>query len=75
MGGRFTLHYSGPGSMEIIGRVFAGIGAAGVLRALTFVSVPIGVIIHGMGVLIGGPPIADYLREWGGHVFEPRAAQ
>ena len=28
MGWRSTLHYIGPGLMEIIGRVFAGIGAA-----------------------------------------------
>ena len=75
MGGRFTLHYSGPGSMEIIGRVFAGIGAAGVLADLTFVSVLIGVIIHGMVILMAGQPIDDYFRKRGEHVFEPGTAK
>ncbi|HMV32104.1 MAG: hypothetical protein U0104_15985 [Gemmatimonadales bacterium] len=61
--------------MEIIGRVFAGIGAAGVLCALTFVSVLIGVIIHGMVILMAGKPIDDYFRKQGEHVYEPGTAR
>ena len=49
--------------MELVGRIFAGIGAAGVLTALTFVSLLIGVLVH--------KPIDDYLRKKGHEVFEP----
>lgn len=61
--------------MEIIGRVFAGIGAAGVLCALTFVSILIGVIIHGMVILMAGKPIDDYFRKQGENVYEPGSAR
>ena len=57
--------------MEIIGRIFAIIGAGGVLMALTFVSLLIGVLIHGMILLMAGKPIDDYLRKKGHEVFEP----
>lgn len=61
--------------MEFFGRVFAGIGAAGVLTALTFVSVLIGVIIHGMAILMAGKPIDDYFRKKGEQVYEPGSAK
>jgi hypothetical protein len=57
--------------MELVGRVFAAIGAAGVLTALTFVSLLIGVLVHGMFILMAGKPIDDYLRKKGHEVFEP----
>ncbi len=61
--------------MELLGRIFAGIGAAGVLLALTFVSLLIGVIIHGMVILMAGKPVDDFLRKKGEDVFEPGSAQ
>jgi hypothetical protein len=57
--------------MEIIGRIFAAIGAGGVLAALTFVSLLIGVLVHGMIILMAGKPIDDYLRKKGEEVWEP----
>jgi len=61
--------------MEILGRVFAVIGAAGVLGALTFVSLLIGVLIHGMAILMAGKPIDNYLRKKGEDIYEPGSAQ
>jgi hypothetical protein len=61
--------------MEILGRVFAGIGATAVLAALTFVSLLIGVLIHGMAILMAGKPIDDYFRKKGEDVFEPGSAK
>jgi hypothetical protein len=61
--------------MEFFGRVFASIGAAGVLTALTFVSVLIGIIIHGMLILMAGKPIDDYFRKKGEQVYEPGSAK
>jgi hypothetical protein len=60
--------------MEILGRVFAGIGAGAVLAALTFVSLLIGVLIHGMAILMAGKPIDDYFRKKGEDVYEPGSA-
>lgn len=57
--------------MEVLGRIFAGIGAGGVLAALTYVSILIGIVIHGMIMLIGGKPIDEFLRKKGQDVFEP----
>ncbi len=61
--------------MELWGRIFAGIGAAGVLAALTFVSLLIGVIIHGMVILMAGKPVDDFFRKKGEEVFEPGSAR
>lgn len=61
--------------MELLGRIFAGIGAAGVLAALTFVSLLIGVLIHGMIVLMAGKPIDDFFRRKGEEVYEPGSAK
>lgn len=61
--------------MELLGRIFAGIGAAGVLLALTFVSLLIGVIIHGMVILMAGKPVDDFCRKKGEDVFEPGSAK
>jgi hypothetical protein len=60
--------------MELLGRVFAAIGAVGVLGALTFVSLLIGVLIHGMAILMAGKPIDDHLRKKGEDVYEPGSA-
>jgi hypothetical protein len=60
--------------MELLGRVFAAIGAVGVLGALTFVSLLIGVLIHGMVILMAGKPIDDHLRKKGEDVYEPGSA-
>jgi hypothetical protein len=57
--------------MELLGRVFAGIGAVAVLGALTFVSLLIGVLVHGMAILMAGKPIDDHFRKKGEDVFEP----
>lgn len=61
--------------MEIVGRVFAAIGAVGVLGALTFVSLLIGVLVHGMLILMAGKPIDDYFRKKGEDVFRPGSAE
>lgn len=61
--------------MEFWGRVFAGIGAAGVLAALTFVSLLIGVLIHGMIILMAGKPIDAYFRKKGEQVYEPGSSK
>lgn len=61
--------------MELLGRIFAGIGAAGVLGALTFVSLLIGVLIHGMIILMAGKPIDDHLRKQGEEIYEPGSAK
>lgn len=61
--------------MELLGRVYATIGAAGVLGALTFVSLLIGVLIHGMILLMAGKPIDDYLRKKGQDVYQPGSAK
>ena len=61
--------------MEIIGRVFAAIGAVAALGALTYVSLLIGVLIHGMAILMAGKPIDDYLRKKGEDIYEPGSAR
>ena len=60
--------------MELLGRVFAGIGAFAALGALTYVSLLIGVLIHGMAILMAGKPIDDYRRKQGEDIFEPGSA-
>ncbi len=61
--------------MELLGRIFAGIGAAGMLAALAFVSLLIGVLIHGMIALMAGKPIDDFLRKKGEEVYQPGSAK
>ncbi len=61
--------------MEFFGRVFATIGAVGVLAALTFVSILIGILIHGMAILMAGKPIDDYFRKKGEQVYEPGSSR
>jgi len=57
--------------MRTFGIIFAAIGVAGVLGALTYVSLLIGVLVHGMIILMAGKPIDDYMRKKGKPVFEP----
>jgi hypothetical protein len=57
--------------MEVFGRIFAAIGAGAVLAALAFVSLLIGVLVHGMIILMAGKPIDDLLRKRGETVHTP----
>ena len=57
--------------MQILGRILAGIGAGGILTALTFVSLLIGVVVNGMLILIAGKPIDDFFRKCGEEPFIP----
>jgi hypothetical protein len=61
--------------MEILGRIFAAIGAVGALGALTYVSLLIGVLITGMIILMAGRLIDDRLRKKGEDVYEPGSAR
>ncbi|HXW96576.1 MAG TPA: hypothetical protein VEI47_03245 [Gemmatimonadales bacterium] len=61
--------------MELLGRVFAGIGATAIIGALTFVSLLIGVLIHGMAILMAGKPIDDYFRKKGEETYDPGSAR
>ncbi len=61
--------------MELLGRIFAGIGAVGVLGALTFVSLLIGVLIHGMAILMAGPLVDRYLKKKGEEIYEPGSSR
>ncbi len=49
--------------LEPIGRVFAFLGAAGILFALTFVTLLIGVLVHAMAALMAGPIIDKLVKE------------
>jgi len=60
--------------MEILGRIFAGIGALAVLGALAYVSILIGIVIHGMIILMAGKPVDDFLRKKGEDVYQPGSA-
>ena len=57
--------------MQWFGRIFAAIGAGGILAALTFVSLLIGVMIHAMIVLMAGKSIDRWLKRRGHEVFTP----
>lgn len=61
--------------MGILGIIFAGIGAVGVLAALTYVSILAGIIIHGMIIIMAGPIIDAYFRKKGEQVYEPGSAK
>jgi len=61
--------------MEIIGRIFAIIGAAGVLTALTFVTVLVGILVHGMIIIMAGPIIDGYFKKKGQQVYQPGSAK
>jgi len=61
--------------MELLGRIFAAIGAAGILGALTFVTLLIGVLVHGMIILMAGKAIDNHLRKKGEEVYEPGSAR
>lgn len=43
--------------LPIVGRVLAFLGAAGILSALTFVTLLIGVLVNAMAALMTGPII------------------
>ena len=60
--------------MEFFWKVFAGIGAVAALGALTYVSILIGIVIHGMIILMAGKPIDDFLRKKGEEIYPPGSA-
>ncbi|HKV74987.1 MAG TPA: hypothetical protein VJN95_10750 [Gemmatimonadales bacterium] len=49
--------------MELFGRIFAGIGAAAILFALTFVTLLVGGLVNGMLVLYGEKTINELLAK------------
>jgi hypothetical protein len=49
--------------LQIIGRVFAVLGAGMILSALTFVTLLIGVIVNSMVTLMAGPIVDKILKE------------
>lgn len=53
--------FSGDDSMYWLGVLFASIGAALILGALTYVSLLIGVLVHFMIILMSGPLIDKFL--------------
>lgn len=57
--------------MNVLGIIFASIGAAGVLFALTYVSILAGIIIHGMIIIMAGPVIDGFFRKRGEQVYVP----
>jgi hypothetical protein len=59
------LPSSGVGSMSWFGVLFASIGAALILGALTFVSLLIGGLINFMIVLMSGPLVDRFLAKRG----------
>jgi hypothetical protein len=61
--------------MQLLGTIFAIIGAAGVLGALTYVSILAGILIHGMIIIMAGPIIDAYFRKKGEPVYQPGSAK
>jgi hypothetical protein len=57
--------------MELVGRIFAAIGAGGVLFALAFVSILVGILVHGMIIIMAGPMIDAFFKKKGEDVFVP----
>jgi NhaP-type Na+/H+ and K+/H+ antiporter len=57
--------------MELVGRIFAGLGAAAILFALTFVSILVGILVHGMLIIMAGPLIDAFFKKKGEEVFVP----
>lgn len=50
-------------TMELAGRVLAGLGAGMILAALTFVTLLIGVLVNSMVVLMAGPMVDKMMKE------------
>lgn len=61
--------------MKVLGIIFASIGAAGVLGALTYVSILAGILIHGMIIIMAGPVIDGFFKKKGEQVYEPGSAK
>ncbi|MEO8032044.1 MAG: hypothetical protein ABJC74_11245 [Gemmatimonadota bacterium] len=49
--------------MELFGRIVAGIGAAAILFALTFVTLLVGALVNGMLILYGEKTITEVLEK------------
>jgi hypothetical protein len=49
--------------LELVGRLFAALGAGMILTALAFVTLLIGVLVNAMVVLISGPVVDKILKE------------
>lgn len=61
--------------MELFLRIFAIIGAGGVLFALTYVTILVGILVHGMIIIMAGPVIDAFLRKRGIQVYQPGSAR
>jgi len=61
--------------MEVLGIIFAIVGAAGVLGALTYVSILAGILIHGMIIIMAGPIIDGFFKKKGEQVYQPGSAK
>lgn len=61
--------------MKVLGIIFASIGAAGVLAALTYVSILAGILIHGMIIIMAGPVIDGFFKKKGEQVYQPGSAK
>ncbi len=49
--------------LDTLGRLFAFLGAAGILAALTFVTLLIGVLVNAMAALMTGPIIDKFVKD------------
>lgn len=49
--------------LPYIGRVLAFLGAAGIISALTFVTLLIGVLVNSMAALMTGPIIDKFVKD------------
>lgn len=61
--------------MNVLGIIFAIIGAVGVLGALTYVSILAGILIHGMIIIMAGPVIDAFYKKKGEQVYQPGSAK
>lgn len=49
--------------LDYVGRFFAFLGAAGILSALAFVTLLIGVLVNAMAALMSGPIIDKFVKD------------
>ena len=49
--------------LETVGRIFAALGAGGIIGALAFVTLLIGVLVNAMVMLIAGPLVDKLVKE------------
>lgn len=51
--------------LETVGRIFAALGAGGIIAALAFVTLLIGVLVNAMVTLMAGPLVDKLVKEKG----------